>query len=131
MKIILGVFNETFYKLKYETESLDYGNLYANNLLKEKDNEIGEIYTSPILSVLFPALVKCTEIVFDVTGLQFELRRITPMIVTLQELHVCVIYEELFNKTVFYKNGIVIDKNSFKEEYFDWMYDIGHNTTIE
>lgn len=112
MKIILGVFGDSFDTLRDKYNAIEYGFCgWINNY----DYHPKCPYESMVVNEVCYNLDVCTSCIFDVTRLRLPFNA---KVTTLKELHVVMNNEEYFNKTTFFVNSKPVDKNKLKELFF-------------
>lgn len=109
MKIILGVFGESYDELE---ESQDAIGFFSGTWLKYDNKHPNNPLRSPLADEVCYNLDHCKECVFDVTHLRLPFN---DMVATLKELYVVIHNEEYFEKTTFFVKGEVINKYKLKE----------------
>ena len=105
MNIVLGVFcNEesTFNALRKKTNADAFGD-FVNDVTFHNDCILDRVHS---------ALIRCKTCHFDVSSVKFELELDSFTKYTLMELHLVITTPEFLDKTIFYKNGIVIKKET-------------------
>ncbi len=117
MKIILGVFfRESFEDLKnkFGAQSFSLTWDYERHL----EYVTLDSNTDYILSRVLYALDECDECVFDLTHVLFDLNEnVFKDVVSLRELHEIIIHPEYLQKTTFYRNGEIVDKQIVIDHY--------------
>ena len=110
MKIILGVFGQSYDDLRDEHDAIafDENDWLENESLHLKNPFIRSL----ILHNVCHNLDACSQCIFDVTHLRLPF---TENVITLRELHVVIHNDEYFNKTEFYVQSQIINKNKLKE----------------
>ena len=120
MKIILGVFNDSFRNLKatYNLESFDYS--WPQYPLSEHYMKEESLLGNPISDVLSKIRYACEmayEICFDVTHIEHYLEDTSFSKYTINELLLVITDESYLKKTKFFRNGIEISK----DEIVNWF----------
>lgn len=111
MKIILGVFQRSFYQLLDKYDLIDFA---CFTTYKDLHNIGG---CQPLLMKVNGALRDCEECYFDLTGVYFELKERSFERVTIGELHLVITTPEYLAKTRFFKDG----EEYPKEEVLNWF----------
>lgn len=109
MKIILGVFGESFDILCKEHDAIEYA---ALGWLWTEDEHPNNSFNSSFYNMICHNLDACTSCVFDVTHLRLPFN---DHVITLKELHVVMHNQEYFDKTTFFVNSQEINKDKLKE----------------
>ena len=128
MTIILGVFGNSFGKLMYEHDAIEY---YADGWIKTSETitenrpffsykikrqhtecHPNNPFNSEIVDEVCYNLDACDSCVFDVTHLKLPFNE---TVITLKELHVVIHNQEYFDKTTFFVNSKQINKHKLKE----------------
>jgi len=119
MKIILGIFAESFYKLKQQYNLNDYGSFRydfkASNLDYDETDHIAD--HKVVLAHVCKACIECEEIYFDVTNINFNFNKPPHWVITLSELHLVLTRPDFFKKTTFFHDGDIINKVLLQEQY--------------
>jgi hypothetical protein len=111
MKIILGVFQRSFYALSKKYDLIDFSEFTSYKDL----HNIGGCYY--LLAKVNGALDECKECYFDLTAVIFELKDLSFNRVTIGELHLVITTPEYLAKTRFFKDG----EEFTKEEVVNWF----------
>lgn len=120
MKIILGVFNDSFRNLKatYNLESFDYG--WPEYPMNEHYNKEESLWGNPISDILSKIRYACEmaeEIYFDVTHIAYYLDNHSFSRYTVNELLLVITDLSYLAKTRFFRDGIEIPK----DEVVNWF----------
>ena len=99
MTIILGVFGNSFGKLMYEHDAIEY---YADGWIKTTECHPNNPFNSEIVDEVCYNLDACDSCVFDVTHLELPFNE---TVITLKELHVVIHNQKYFDKTTFFVNS--------------------------
>jgi len=109
MTIILGVFGNSFGKLMYEHDAIEY---YADGWIETTECHPNNPFNSDIVDEVCYNLDACDSCVFDVTHLKLPFNE---TVITLKELHVVIHNQKYFDKTTFFVNSKQINKHKLKE----------------
>lgn len=107
MRIILGVFGDSFTNLKMNHDCKGYG--YWCEYPETPTNFSEE--NNGVIPTVNTACDQATEIYFDLTKINFVLDHTSfENSVTISELYLIITTPEYLEKTVFFKDGVVVDK---------------------
>lgn len=117
MKIILGVFShESFENLKNKFGAQSFSVTWCWERHLEYVTSGSNV--DYILAQVLYALDECDECVFDLTHVLFNFNEnIFKDVVSLRELHEIIIHPEYLQKTTFYRNGEIVDKQTVVDHY--------------
>jgi len=113
MRIILGVFGNTFQKLRQDYNCQAYGNWYDTPSVDTNFNE-----DNYVVKIVNGVAQIAEEIFFDITQIDFKITEMSfERSITISELFLIVTTPEYLNKTIFFREGIMVDK----QEILDWF----------
>lgn len=109
MKIILGVFGQSFDDLKDEHDAIEF---WDSDWLRVDTSHLNCPFDSSVANNVCYNLDACDSCIFDVTHLRLPFNE---HVITLKELYIVIHNDEYFNKTEFYVQSQIINKNKLKE----------------
>ena len=104
MRLLLGIFDRSFYDLRDRYNCHIYGDW-------SYDYKPTNFEESGVIAIINNGASVAEEIYFDITHIKFSLtERSFERSVTVSELYLIITTPEYLNKTTFFKDGQIIDK---------------------